>query len=113
MTNPFDLNRVGKRMPYKLPPHTFSQIEANVMASLQHEKSDRKRQRLLRWGAFAATAAAASVALALLLRPLNTMTQEDLLMQVDIAYANLSEVDQDLLIEMDEDDLFINHTQIP
>lgn len=113
MTNQFDLNRVGKRMPYKLPPNTFSQIEANVMATIQQEKPDRKHKGWLRWTSFAATAAAASVALALLLRPLHTDTQEELLLQVDKAYANLSEADQALLLEMDEDDLFMNPTQTP
>lgn len=111
MTRQFDWNRVGKRMPYTLPPDTFSQIETNVMATLQREGANRQRRRWMRWSALTTIAAAASVAFVFLLQPARTTTAEDLLLQVDMAYARLSEDDQALLLEMNDEDLFINPTQ--
>ena len=37
--------------------------------------------------------------------------QDDLLTQIDHAYANLSETDQEFLIEISQDDIFLNQEQ--
>ena len=110
MTNKFDFDSVGKRLPYTMPPETFNKMEANVFAVLKLEKRSRKSYRIIRWGSIAGIAVAASVALLLTIAPTKKV-QDDLLTQVDLAYANLSETDQDFLIEISQEDIFLNQEQ--
>lgn len=110
MTNKFNFNNIGKRLPYTMPPDTINEIEANVFATLKQDKRSRKSYRIIRWGSIAGIAVAASVALLLTITPKMTV-QDDLLTQIDLAYANLSETDQDFLIEISQEDIFLNQEQ--
>lgn len=110
MTNKFNFDNIGKRLPYTMPPDTFNEMEANVFASLKQDKRRKNSYLIIRWSSIAGIAVAASVALLLTIAP--TMTsQDDLLTQIDLAYANLSEADQDFLIEISQEDIFLNQEQ--
>lgn len=110
MTNKFNFDNIGKRLPYTMPPETFNEIEANVFAALKQDKRRKKSYRIIRWSSIAGIAVAASVALLLTIAP-TTMVQDNLLTQIDLAYANLSEADQDFLIEISQEDIFLNQEQ--
>ncbi|MDO4309660.1 MAG: hypothetical protein Q4C43_02900 [Prevotella sp.] len=110
MTKNFNFDNIGKRLPYTMPPDTFNKMEADVFAALKQDKRSRKSYRIIRWGSIAGIAVAASVALLLTIAPTMTV-QDDLLTQIDLAYANLSETDQDFLIEISQEDIFLNQEQ--
>lgn len=106
----FDFDHIGKRMPYTMPPGTFDEMEANVFARMKEDKRSTTSHRIIRWCSVSAIAVAASVALLLTIKPAR-MTQDEQLMQIDMAYANLSEDDQDFLMETFQEDIFINQEQ--
>lgn len=110
MTKNFNFANIGKRLPYTMPPETFNEMEANVFATLKQDKRRKKSYRIIRWGSVAGIAVAASVAILLTIAPTMTV-QDDLLTQIDHAYANLSETDQEFLIEISQDDIFLNQEQ--
>lgn len=95
-------------MPYTVPSGTFDDIEHNVADSLSRRR--KKIVPLLRWSA--GLAVAASIALLIVVRPAvpaaSSTTSDDVLAKIDIAYANLSESDQEYLVEIYNDDIFIN-----
>lgn len=96
-------------MPYTVPSGTFDDIEHNVADSLSRRRK-KKIIPLLRWSA--GLAVAASIALLIVIRPAvpaaSSTTSDDVLAKIDIAYANLSESDQEYLVEIYNDDIFIN-----
>ena len=108
MTNKFNFDNIGKRLPYTMPPETFKEMEATVFATLKQDKRRKKSYRIIRWGSIAGIAVAASVALLLTIA---LTVQDDLLKQIDLAYANLSETDQDFLLEISQDDIFLRQEQ--
>ena len=102
MDKQFDFEQVGKRMPYNVPDGFFDQLEENVMAKT-HPHSWRG------WG-WASLAAAAAVALFFVVTknmPNDTTTPEDGFANVELAYNNLSTEDQEYLMEVYEEDVFM------
>lgn len=110
MTKNFNFDNIEKRLPYTMPSDTFNKMEANVFAALKQDKRSRKLYRIIRWSSIAGVIVAASVALLQTIAPTMTV-QDDLLTQIDLAYANLSETDQDFLIEISQEDIFLNQEQ--
>lgn len=49
MTQKFDFDNIGKRMPYTMPPEAFNEMEANVFSALRQDKRRRKSARIIRW----------------------------------------------------------------
>lgn len=107
MNSKSDLDKIGKRLPYIMPPETFNEIEANVFETLNQDRRNKKSHRIIRWSSISGIAVAASIALLLAVAPKTTL-HDDLLTQIDQAYANLSETDQQFLIEIWQDDIFLN-----
>lgn len=96
-------------MPYTVPYGTFDEIEHNVADSLSLRKKKMNKVHLLRWSA--GLAVAASIALLIVVRPINSIsstTSDDMLTKIDLADADLSEADREYLIEIYNDDIFIN-----
>lgn len=109
MEQKFDFDKIGKRMPYTVPSGTFDDIEHNVADSLSLRKKKMNKVHLLRWSA--GLAVAASIALLIAVRPINSIsstTSDDMLTKIDLADADLSEADREYLIEIYNDDIFIN-----
>lgn len=109
MAQKFDFNDIGKRMPYAMPAETFGEIEANVLATLNKDLQAKRKRRILRWSSIGGIAAA-SVALLLMIKPLSAV-QNDPLTQIDLAFGNLSEADQEYLVEIYHEDFFLNQIQ--
>ncbi len=109
MEQKFDFDKIGKRMPYTVPYGTFDEIEHNVADSLSLRKKKMNKVHLLRWSA--GLAVAASIALLIVVRPTNSIssaTSDDMLTKIDLAEADLSEADREYLVEIYNDDIFIN-----
>lgn len=109
MEHKFDFDKIGKRMPYSVPSGTFEEIEHNVTNALSRRKKRKNMVHMLRWGA--GLAVVASIALLIVVRPTapaSSATSDDLLAKIDLAEANLSEADREYLLEIYNDDIFIN-----
>lgn len=107
MRDKFDFENIGKRLPYTMPENTYSEMESKVFAALREDEIEKKTYRRIKWWSIAGVAMAASVALLLTIVPPKT-EKEDLLEQIDLACAKLSETDMDFLIEISQEDIFLN-----
>ncbi|MDO4165200.1 MAG: hypothetical protein Q4D56_12590 [Bacteroides sp.] len=106
MEKNFDFDRIGKRMPYTTPTGFFDQMEDNVWKEIQREEAVRRHKRKLfrLRSIIGMTAVAASIALLLVFHP---GRQDSGLLQVEQAFANLSNEDQTYMLEVYQDDIFI------
>lgn len=119
-TEKFDFSKVGKRMPYSTPEGFFKEMEANILEQVKNDKPApvriQPKKRSLRkviWTA--AIAVAASVAVLLVLNidfaaPHSSLSsQADNEMQaVDQAFAQLSSADQAYLLNVYQEDVFLD-----
>ena len=119
-TEKFDFGKVGKRMPYSTPEGFFKEMEANILEQVKNDKPApvriQPKKRSLRkviWTA--AIAVAASVAVLLVLNidfaaPHSSLpSQADNEMQaVDQAFAQLSSADQAYLLNVYQEDVFLD-----
>ena len=117
-TEKFDFSKVGKRMPYSTPDDFFKEMEANILEQVKDDKPkpvriQPKKRPLMKviWAA----AMAASVAVLLILHidfaaPHSSLpSQADNEMQaVDQAFAQLSSADQAYLLNVYQEDVFLD-----
>ena len=105
----FDFNQVDKRMPYSVPDGFFDQLEADVMQEVTKETAQpKKNKKALRIALRTVLAVAAAVALFFVVQPLLPKGNTDSFDSVQLAYNNLSQEDQEFLMEIYEEDEFIN-----
>ena len=119
-TEKFDFGKVGKRMPYSTPDDFFKDMEANILEQVKDDKPKSvriqpKKRPLMKVIWAAAMAAAASVAVLLVLNidfaaPHSSLpSQADNEMQaVDQAFAQLSSADQAYLLNVYQEDVFLD-----
>ena len=122
MENTFDFNQVGKRMPYKVPDAFFDKMMEGLPNPSFGGANLRFQKPLLRgsWGMGGSSpllrrgwgrlllAAAAAVALFFVVQPLLPKSGTDDFENVELAFNNLSTDDQDFLLEIYEEDDFMN-----
>ena len=119
-TEKFDFGKVGKRMPYSTPDDFFKDMEANILEQVKDDKPkpvriQPKKRPLMKVIWTAAIAVAASVAVLLVLNidfaaPHSSLpSQADNEMQaVDQAFAQLSSADQAYLLNVYQEDVFLD-----
>ena len=119
-TEKFDFSKVGKRMPYSTPDDFFKDMEANILEQVKDDKPkpvriQPKKRPLMKVIWAAAMAVAASVAVLLILNidfaaPHSSLpSQADNEMQaVDQAFAQLSSADQAYLLDVYQEDVFLD-----
>lgn len=119
-TGKFDFDQVGKRMPYSTPEGFFKEMEANILEQVKDDKQvpvrrQPKKRPLMKVIWAAAMAVAASVAVLLVLNidfmaPHSSLpSQADNEMQaVDQAFAQLSSADQAYLLNVYQEDVFLD-----
>lgn len=117
----FDFDKVGKRMPYSTPEGFFKDMEANILEAVKNDtpkpdKIERKKRPLMRVMWTAMLAVAVSVAVLLVLHidfsaPHSSQpSQTDRELQaVDQAFAQLSAADQAYLLDVYQEDVFLNN----
>ena len=118
MDKNFDFNQVGKRMPYSTPDDFFAKMQSNILDAVQDMpqkntkiKTNRRTVRKWLWPV-SLSAAAAVVAMFVInihfLAP-NTPTATSDIQDVEQAFAQLSECDQAYIVDVYQDDVFINN----
>ena len=114
MDKRFDFEQVGKRMPYNVPDGFFDQLEQNVMGEVKADDTatnkPKVKARTIKMAIRTILAAAAAVALFFVVTKNmsnDTTTTEDSFANVELAYNNLSTEDQEYLIEVYEEDIFL------
>lgn len=119
MDTNFDLGKVGKRMPYSTPEGFFKEMEANILEQVKNDKPQPvriqpKKRPLMKVIWTAAMAVAASVAVLLVLnidfsasssQPSQAGNE---IQAVDQAFAQLSSADQDYLLNVYQEDVFLD-----
>ena len=105
MSEDFDFNRIGKRMPYTAPKGFLDDIETNVWETIMPSKPKRS-YRL--WYSISGGLVAASVALLLVFNALPERHKTTDLESFEQAFSQLSSADQNYLFTVYQDDLFIN-----
>lgn len=118
MDKNFDFNQVGKRMPFSTPDDFFAKMQSNILDAVQDMpqkntkiKTNRRTVRKWLWPV-SLSAAAAVVAMFVInihfLAP-NTPTASSDIQDVEQAFAQLSECDQAYIVDVYQDDVFINN----
>ena len=134
-TGRFDFKQVGKRMPYTTPDGFFKDMEKNILEAVKDDtpqavkiqpqsvKVQPKKRPVFKMILAAAIAVAASVAVLLVLNIDFSAADSSLasshssqpsqaksdLEQVDQAFAQLSEADQAYLLDVYQEDVFLNN----
>ena len=134
-TGRFDFKQVGKRMPYTTPDGFFKDMEKNILEAVKDDtpqsvkiqpqsvKVQPKKRPVFKMIWAAAIAVAASVAVLLVLNINFSAADSSLasshssqpsqaksdLEQVDQAFAQLSEADQAYLLDVYQEDVFLNN----
>ena len=119
-TEKFDFGKVGKRMPYSTPEGFFKEMEANILEQVKDDKPkpvriQPKKRPLMKVIWSAAMAVAASVAVLLVLNidfaaphsSLPSQTDNEI-QAVDQAFAQLSSADQAYLLNVYQEDVFLD-----
>lgn len=102
-----DLETMNKKMPYIVPQGFFEEMEERLMQEVATKKKSRKLRNAALWTGFAV---AASLALLIVLRQVWHNTDEESFRQVEMAFNQLSEGDQELMLEYyDEIDYLDNN----
>lgn len=110
MERNFNFENVGKQMPYAVPDGFFDQLEENVMGSLAQQRETKVHPLRKHWGKLL-LAAAAAIALFIVIQktlPKNSAEADDFI-SVELAFNDLSTEDQDYLLEIYQEDLFMDN----
>ena len=111
MEQNYDFSKIGKQMPYTVPDGFFDQLEENVMNEVKAQPA-RKKATVLSMAIRAAIAIAACIALFLVVKkvlPQDNDTITDDFENVELAFNNLSTEDQDYLLEVYQEELFLEN----
>ena len=111
MEQNYDFSKIGKQMPYTVPDGFFDRLEEKVMDEVK-AKPARKKAIAIRMAIRAAIAVAACIALLLVIKKALPQGQDaatDYFENVELAFNNLSTDDQDYLLEVYQEELFLEN----
>ncbi len=91
-----DFEKMNKTMPYTVPKGFFEEMEERLMQEVEPKKNSRKLRNVALWTGFAV---AASLALLLVLRHGWHNNDSKSFEQVEMAFNQLSDGDQELMLE--------------
>ncbi len=103
----FDFDKVGKRMPYTVPEGFFDKLEEDVWKEVKTDCREKKSGRL-RLVVRSAMAVAAAVALLVVINMGVSKPSPVTIDDVDRQFSRLSFDDQTYLLEIYQEDVFIN-----
>ena len=112
MEQNYDFSRIGKQMPYTVPDGFFDKLEENVMNEVKAQTGKTKKATVIRMAIRAAIAIAACIALFLVVKKALPQGQDaaiDDFENVELAFNNLSTDDQDYLLEVYQEELFLEN----
>jgi hypothetical protein len=91
-----DLEKMKKTMPYTVPDGFFDMMEEHLMQETVAKKEKSNLRKIALWTGLAV---AASLALLMVLRQGLFQTEESSFEQVEIAFTQLSDTDQELMFD--------------
>ena len=91
-----DLEKMKKTMPYFVPDGFFDMMEERLMQETVTKKEKSNLRKIALWTGLAV---AASLALLMVLRQGMFQTEESSFEQVEIAFTQLSDTDQELMFD--------------
>lgn len=91
-----DLEKMKKTMPYTIPDGFFDMMEERLMQETVAKKEKSNLRKIALWTGLAV---AASLALLMVLRQGLFQTEESSFEQVEIAFTQLSDTDQELMFD--------------
>ena len=113
MEQNFDFSKIGKQMPYTVPDGFFDELEENVMREVKVQPAKKNKAKTIRMAIRAALAVAACLALFLIVKKNlpqgNDNTITDDFENVELAFNNLSMEDQDYLLEVYQEEQFMDN----
>lgn len=96
----FDFNNIGKRMPYTIPDGFFDTLEADIWKEVKPAKSLFIMRSVI--------AVAASIAVLIAIHIGFSQSDNATINDVDQAFSHLTTSDQAYLIDVYQNDVFIN-----
>jgi anti-sigma-K factor RskA len=122
MNKDFDFDNAGKRMPYTTPDGFFDKLEEDIWIEVKNDCREKEadkpvvpaekqaHRKPFKWRILmrSAVAVAASIALALIVNMHFSTTSHTTPSGVDQAFSQLSSDDQAYLLDIYQDDVFIN-----
>lgn len=100
----YSFDKIGKRMPYRVPETFFDDIETRILAET---RSPRKSRNILKF-AYRGLAVAASLTLLFIATNPDVFSHKTDFAEVAQAFDNLSDADRAFLLDIYQDDIFIN-----
>lgn len=104
MTENFDFDKIGKRMPYKTPEGFFDSMEAGIMREVA--KPRRSYMRVVMRSILAVAAAITLLIVIAVNIPKSGSTDD--YADVELAFSNLSTDDQAYILEVYQEDVFMS-----
>lgn len=109
----FDLDKIGKREPFRIPDNFMENFEREI---IRRNTIPSFSQRFRRFYLFASGIASAAAIVCLIYiggsfesQPQGYASPEYTLADIDAGFANLSDNDQDFIIDIYDEDPFINY----
>lgn len=108
MSKNFDFDNMGKRMPYSTPEGFFDNLEDSILSRVDAETVTKKRHPRLRIIISSIAATAAAVAVVLIVGIKSQQPAAPSISDVDLAFSQLSADDQEFMLNVYQNDMFIN-----
>lgn len=117
MNKEFDFAQIGKRMPYTTPDEFFDKLEEDIWKEVKNDSQEHKVKEKQQMGHKSAKlrlfirsviAVAASIALVLVIHMNFTKPNNASINDVDQAFSQLTTNDQAYLLNIYQEDIFIN-----
>ena len=117
MDKNFDFNQVGKRMPYSTSDDFFAKMQSDILDAIQDMpqknteiKTNQRTVRKWLWPvSLSAAAVTAMFVINIHFSVPDTPTASSDIQDVEQAFAQLSEGDQAYILDVYQDDVFINN----
>jgi hypothetical protein len=100
----YNFDKIGKKMPYRVPDTFFDELENTIMIEVQKRQNKRNILKIF----YRSVAVAATIALLMIVGGSGTKNDKTDFAEIAQAFDNLSEADQTYLLEIYQDDIFIN-----
>ncbi len=100
----YNFDKIGKKMPYRVPDTFFDELENTIMIEVQKRQNKRNILKIF----YRSVAVAATIALLMIVGGSGTKNDKTDFAVIAQAFDNLSEADQTYLLEIYQDDIFIN-----
>lgn len=100
----YSFDKIGKKMPYRVPGNFFDEVENTIIARALTRHNKRNTLKIF----YRIMAVAATFALILVFVSHDTANDKTDFAEIAQAFDDLSDADQTYLLEIYQDDIFIN-----